>query len=134
MRSSRRWPRLSSVPSSKSEKPRKYKNVPTVVNGITFDSKREAHRYRQLLILQDGGAITELEIQPKFPLEIDGKPVLIRSKGYPNGRRASYTADFRYRDELGEIRVEDTKGYDTPASRLRRAVVECIYSIRIELI
>ena len=110
------------------------------MDGITFDSRREARRYRELKLLVAGKAISNIELQPKYPLIIlqrDGTylDVKIRSAGYPNGRRASYTADFRYQDKRSGLQiVEDVKGMDTTASRLRRAVVEAIYGIEITLI
>jgi hypothetical protein len=119
---------------------RKYANVKEVVDGITFDSRKEAARYRQLKLLHLAGEITEPELQPKYPLKVyqpDGtyRDVKIRSAGYPNGRRATYTADFRYQDKRAGCQiVEDVKGMDTTASRLRRAVVEAIYGIEIRLV
>ena len=122
---------------------RKYRNIPTTVQGRTFDSKREANRYGELLLLERAGEISGIECQPVYPLEIprmiDGKlqsvPVKIRSAKRPNGTRTKYTADFRYQDKrTGQQVVEDVKGIDTTASRLRRAVVECIYGIEIVLI
>ncbi len=116
-------------------KPNKYKAVKECVDGITFDSGREAKRYRELKMLKAAGQIISLEIKPRFYLHINGRAIKIRSKGYPNGRRTSYTADFRYLDtHTNETVVEDTKGYDTAASRFRRAVVEAQYGIEITLI
>lgn len=121
-------------------KPNKYKALKECVDGVTFDSRREARRYRELKMLRDLGAIANIELQPNYPLKIlrpDGtyRDVKIRSTGYPNGRRTSYTADFRYQDlETGCQIVEDVKGMDTTASRLRRAVVEAQYGIEILLI
>lgn len=111
----------------------KYSAQPEWVNGIRFASRREAKRYRQLLLLARAGEIINLELQPKFPLGTDEAPVLLRSARYPNGRRASYFADFAYL-EKGERVVEDTKGMDTPLSKLKRAVVEAQYGIRIVII
>ena len=111
----------------------KYGAKREVVDGIKFASRREARRYRELKILSDAGLITELELQPKFKLGPDEAPYLIRSAGYPNGRRAVYLADFRYRHE-GELVIEDVKGVDTPLSRLKRAIVEAQYSVVITLI
>lgn len=87
----------------------------------------------ELRLREHAGEISNLELQPKFKLGSDESPVLIRSKGYPNGRRASYKADFRYL-EKGKVVVEDAKGMDTPVSRLKRAIVEAQYGIRIVLI
>lgn len=105
------------------------------MDNITFDSRKEAARYRQLKLLRDAGQISNLEIKPRFYLHINGRPIKIRSKGCPGGRRTSYTADFKYVDNhTGGQVVEDTKGFDTPASRFRRAVVEAQYGIEIQLI
>lgn len=122
---------------------RKYKNQPEWVGDRKFDSKAEANRYRELVLLERANEIANLECQPVYPLEIprliDGKlqsvPVKIRSDKRPNGTRTKYTADFRYQDKrTGRQIVEDVKGVDTTASRLRRAVVEAIYGIEIVLI
>lgn len=119
---------------------RKFANQPTVIDGHKFDSKREGNRYQELKILERAGEIANIELQPKFPLSIlgtDGKhrDIKIRSKGYPNGRRCSYRADFRFQClRTGRQIVEDVKGYDDDRGRFKRAVVECIYEIEIVLI
>lgn len=112
----------------------KYRAKQTTVDGVRFDSKAEARRYRELWLLQRAGEITDLEIQPEYPLCCGGKPVLIRSDGYPNGRKAKYIADFRYRDKVGEVIVEDVKGMDTPLSRLKRALVEAEHEVRVKIV
>ena len=114
---------------------RKYFNQPTEYNGIRFDSKKEANRYADLLPLERAGEIADLKLQPRFALIINGTPVRIRSAKRPKGTACRYTADFQYTDlRTGNTVVEDTKGRDTDASRLRRAVVECIYGIEIQII
>ncbi len=114
---------------------RKYANSPTYVDGILFDSLAESNRYRELLLLRRAGEISELVLQPKFWLKCGGKDVLIRSEGYPNGRRASYRADFQYLDHATSTTiVEDVKGMDTSESRLRRAMVEAEYGVRVVVI
>ncbi len=35
----------------------KYRNIPTIINGITFDSKKEALRYKELLLLERANEI-----------------------------------------------------------------------------
>lgn len=108
----------------------KFGNKKTVVDGITFDSKKESERYKQLLLLQKAGEIQSLELQPKFRLSIDGRPVLIRSEGYPNGRQASYSADFRYLDlRRKQMVVEDCKSPATKTAlyKLKKAIVECAW-------
>jgi len=117
------------------EKPRKYRNKKVTFAGITFDSQREFARWKELKLLEKAGEIAELELQPKFWLTCGGRPVLIRSKGYPKGRKSSFRADFRYYDKRTHERiVEDVKGYDTYRSRFRRAVVEAEYGIEIKIV
>ena len=50
---------------------RKYKNVPTIVDGIRFDSKKEANRDAELRLLQRAGHITNLQRQVPFDLIVD---------------------------------------------------------------
>lgn len=108
----------------------KYGNVKTLCCGITFDSKREADRFLQLRLLEKAGEITNLELQPRYVFVIDGRPVRIRSNGYPSGRQAIYSADFRYVDKRkGRTVVEDVKSKATltEAYKLRKALVECLW-------
>lgn len=115
----------------KAPKPSKYRNRQTVVDGIRFDSAKEARRYGELKAAETAGLISDLELQPEFLLEIGGRPVLQKSRGYPNGRRVKYVADFRYtRDGIAVI--EDVKGMKTPLYKLKKAVVEAIYGIKIQ--
>lgn len=121
------------MPSTPRMPARKYRNVPQVVDGIRFDSGREAHRYCELRLLERAGEISNLELQPVFKFQVDGRPVLIRSGGYPNGRQAKYRADFAYWDGTKRV-VEDVK---SPATRteayaLRKALVEAMFpAVRI---
>jgi len=113
----------------------KYQAQPTTVDGIRFASKKEARRYSELKLLERAGEIRDLELQPRYPMGTDADPVLIRSKGYPNGRRVTYVADFRYYDTReARVIVEDTKGVDTPASRIKRAFVEWQYRIEVVIL
>ena len=81
---------------------RKYGNKKVVVDGIKFDSKKEAARYKELCLLERAGAIQNLKTQVKF--------VLIPSQkmnGRTVERECSYRADFVYTKD-GEMVVEDT--------------------------
>jgi len=109
-------------------KANKYSAKRTVVDGVTFHSKKEAKRYQELRMLERARLIERLELQPEFPIVIHGTPVR-----YASGRAVVYRADFRYRDleAGGRTIVEDVKGMDTPLSRLKRALVETIYGIKV---
>ena len=68
----------------------KYNARKITIDGITFDSLKEAARYKELKLLERAGEITDLELQPKFVL-LDGF--------YYEGkkeREVSYVADFKY--------------------------------------
>ena len=107
-------------------KPSKYSNIRTVVDGITFASKREAVRYRELKLLQRTGKIYQLKLQPQFVCIVKGKKVCV------------YIADFQYHDYgLNEIgppikHIEDVKGVRTPVYKLKKKLVEALYDIVIE--
>ena len=100
----------------------KYNAQKTMVDGILFDSKREAARYMQLMLLERAGKISHLELQPVYECIVNGKKI------------CSYKADFRYFTKNGNI-VEDVKGYITPMFKLKKKLVEAIYSgVTIEVI
>lgn len=80
----------------------KFGNKKVVIDGIEFDSSFEASRYGELKLMQKAGAITNLELQPRFTL-IDGF-----KRGGKKIRATEYVADFRY-TEKGRSIVEDTK-------------------------
>ncbi|MCP6105310.1 DUF1064 domain-containing protein, partial [Klebsiella pneumoniae] len=88
----------------------------TQIDGITFDSKKEAERYKLLKSMQDDGLINDLECQPKF--------ILIPSQYFETiGRRergVDYVAYFRYKDNLGQIIVEDVKSAITAKDKVYR--------------
>lgn len=112
----------------------KYSSRKVEYDGHKFDSQRECERYKELKALERKGKITCLELQPKFWLRCGNKDILIRSERYPNGRKASYRADFSFVDDQGVEHVEDVKGFDTSGSRLRRAIVEAEYGVRVEIV
>lgn len=93
----------------------------TVVDGITFDSKREAARWAELRTMERAGLITALERQVKFPIAVNG--ILV----------CSYIADFRYR-ESGRIVVEDVKSAITRKQadyRLKSKLMRAVHGIEI---
>lgn len=92
----------------------KYGAVAVEIDGHRFSSKAEGRRYAQLVLLQKLGEISGLELQPRFPIVIDGKLC------------ATYVADFAYFTQ-GERVVEDVKGMITPVYRLKKKLVEALY-------
>lgn len=104
----------------------KYHSKKTTVNGITFDSKKEAERYWELCLLQRAGKIEKLQTQVEYLLvpsqHIDGKCV---------ERSVKYKADFVYWQD-GQLVVEDTKGMKTPEYIIKRKLMLHIFGIRIK--
>ena len=98
----------------------KYHNKKTVVDGITFDSKKEADRYVELSIMQKAGTIQGLKMQVPFEL-------IPKQKGE---RAVKYIADFVY-SEYGQEFVEDVKGKRTPEYVMKRKLMLERHGIRI---
>lgn len=119
----------------------KYGNRKTVVDGITFDSKKEANRFRELQLLEQAGKITALQRQVKYVLiptqrEFSNE---IYKKGAHQGhfkpgkvleKECSYIADFAYIQD-GAYVVEDTKGVRTEAYKIKRKLMLERYGIKI---
>ena len=103
----------------------KYHNRKVTINGEIFDSKKEAARWQELLLLQRAGKISHLNRQVTYELipsqYIDGKCV---------ERSVKYVADFVYK-ENGNLIVEDTKGMKTPEYVVKRKLLLYTYGIRI---
>jgi hypothetical protein len=92
--------------ASLSKHRRKYRNRPCVVDGIRFDSIAEAKRFNELKLFVAAGEISNLELQPKFPLVVNGGLVCV------------YIADFSY-SERGYRVVEDVKSPVTRTAQYR---------------
>jgi hypothetical protein len=96
---------------------RKYGNHPTTVDGIRFDSKREARYYERLKLEKAAGVVRYFLRQ--VPMHL------------PGGTR--YVVDFLIVMPGGSIRYVDVKGRDTPISKLKRREVQHHYGIEVEL-
>ena len=102
----------------------KYHARKVSVDGITFDSKKEARRWSELKLMESAGIITDLQRQVTFQL-------LPSQKGEGRTERpAKYVADFVYQ-ENGKTVVEDTKGMKTRDYILKRKLVLWLYGICI---
>lgn len=104
----------------------KYYSKKITVNGITYDSRKEAKRHQELLLLQRAGRISDLKTQVKFELlpsqRIDGKVA---------ERPVFYVADFAYQQD-GKTVVEDTKGFRTREYTIKRKMMLYFHGIRIK--
>ena len=117
----------------------KYGARKTVFDGIVFDSKKEANRYRELKLLERAGEICCLRLQVPFELipaqyEETGE---VYTKGANKGKpkrgkciekAVTYIADFVYYNSDATVRtVEDVKGMRTPVYIIKRKLFRWRY-------
>lgn len=98
----------------------KYRAKPIVIDGIRFASTKEGNHY---MVLKDRircGEIIDLELQPEFPIMINGLKICV------------YKADFRYTEvATGEVVICDVKGVRTPVYRIKAKLVKALFDIDI---
>lgn len=105
----------------------KFGAIKKMVDGIEFDSTREAERYMALRLEEKAGAIRALKMHVPLQPEVNGQHVF------------TYEADFTYERRVGEIwvmRYEDSKGYRKGAAyqlfRLKKAIIKAALGIEID--
>ena len=112
----------------------KYRNKKITVDGIVFDSQKEARRYQELRILEKAGEIQDLRRQVKFsllPAQYSKEEMTKAGKPKCIEREVAYFADFVYQKN-GETVVEDTKGMRTKDYILKRKLLLYLKGIRIK--
>jgi hypothetical protein len=118
----------------------KYYAKKTFVNGIEFDSRKEARRYSELLLLQRAGAIRDLELQKKYVLipaqyetyeRYGKKGQRLQDRQRLVEKECAYLADFVYKED-GKTIVEDTKGIKTKDYIIKRKLMLYVHGIRIK--
>lgn len=105
----------------------KYGSIKTyTTDGKAFDSRKEAHRYGELKLMERAGLIKDLQTQVKFEL-------IPKQKGE---RACAYVADFVYIDcETGQKVVEDVKSAATKKKEsyiIKRKLMLYVHGIKIK--
>jgi hypothetical protein len=119
MKASERVAWTEAITKKAAKKEGRVKNVrKKVIDGITFDSTKEARRWQDLVLMQKAGQIDGLRRQIPFDISINGVFICI------------WFADFVYTRDGVEV-TEDTKGVRTEVYRLKRRLVEALYGIVI---
>lgn len=102
----------------------KYKARSVEVDGIRFDSKKEASYYRIYKMQLSAGQIKSLELQPKYELipkhRRRGKAV----------RSMSYYADFEIEHLDGRVEIIDVKAsatFKTDVYKMKKKLFEYLY-------
>lgn len=103
----------------------KYRARKTTVDGITFDSRKEANRYLVLKGMEEDGVIENLHRQVRYELvpafDVDGR----------HYRPVYYVADFVYVEDGKEV-VEDVKGVRTDVYKLKSKLFARRYGMSIK--
>lgn len=119
----------------------KYGAAKTIVDGMTFDSRKEANRYLELSMLEQARVIEDLRRQVKFvliPTQREEDTVGKRGGIKPGKvieKECAYIADFVYLDADGHTVVEDVKGYRGGEAyavfKIKRKLMLYIHGIRV---
>lgn len=122
----------------------KYGSKKEEVDGITFDSKKEANAYRKLKLMEEQGLIRDLKLQVPFELipPVYGtktKITHLKTKdkveevSFVRQRAVRYVADFVFYDvEEDCMRVIDVKGFRTKEYDLKKKMMLAFKGIEIE--
>lgn len=110
------------VPASQ-KKRNKFRAIRTTLDGITFDSKREAAFYAELKLRERAGEVSDVELQPRFPLNVEHEVIGV------------YRADFSFWDNReNRRRVVDVKGVEPRGFRRTLKHVRAQYGVEVEII
>jgi dsDNA-binding SOS-regulon protein len=93
----------------------KFRAVRTELDGIKFASKKEAKRYKELVLLKHSGEV--LFFLRQVPIHL---PANVR-----------YVLDYLIFWANGEVTFEDVKGMKTAMYILKKKQVEALYPIKI---
>ena len=119
--SSKEFEEVTGKPAPKRKKGKKrskYGAIPTEVDGIRFDSKREAAFYSDLKLQQQAGVVAFFLTQ--VPIRLPGN--------------TKYVVDFQIFYPDGRARYVDVKGKETQMFRTKKRQVEDLYPIEIEVV
>lgn len=109
---------------AKKPKQNKYRNKPVIVDGIRFDSKREAAYYGELKLREKAGEVGGVELQPRFAL-IGPDGTLI----------GTYRPDFAFFDHSADrFRVVDVKGVETREFKRTKRLMKSLKGIEVEVV
>lgn len=109
-------PKMQKTLEGKARQP-KYRNKKVEVDGVLFDSKKEAGRWSELRLLERAGQLSNLSRQVRLPLRVNGKLV------------CTFIPDFSYVSADGKEVIEDVKSPITrkhPVYRIKVKLLEAL--------
>lgn len=102
-------------------KKHKYNAKKVEIDGIAFDSQKEANYYCQLKLMKQAGEIRDFTLQPKYELQPgftkNGKKI----------RPITYIADFLITYNDGSTEIVDIKGMETKDFKLKKKMFDYRY-------
>lgn len=104
-----------------SQRKSKYNNQKTMVDGIEFDSKKEADYYIHLKLLKKAGEIKDIGLQQRFVLQPGFE------KNGVKYQPITYIADFVITNNDGTTEVVDIKGVETQVFKIKKKLFEHMY-------
>lgn len=116
------WINKGKPPEEKKVKKKsKYGNAKTIIDGIEFDSMKEADYYCQLKLLKRAGEIRDFGLQQRYELQPTFK------KNGTTHRSITYVADFVIENNDGTTDVVDVKGFETQLFKVKQKLFEYKY-------
>ena len=104
------------------EKHNKYHNIPCVLEGVNYDSGKEAGRGQELGLAMKAGEIICIAYHPRFLISPE------------NSKPIYYEPDFVYLDSQLKVHVEDVKSEPTKTRtyKIKKKLFEGKFGIPIE--
>lgn len=93
----------------------KFRNVPTILNGIRFSSKKEAEYWAGLQLAKRSGDLL----------------FVLRQVPFHHSSGVRYVVDFVEFWKDGNVRFTDVKGFKTPMYKMKKQMIEAEYPIEI---
>lgn len=116
----------------------KYRNKKVIVDGISFDSKKEARYYLLFREMEKKGEIFDLRLQVRYEIipsvwkeEICYLKTKTKTIRRCVQKAVHYIADFVYTDKDGNECVIDAKGYRTKEYLLKKKIMLAYKGIQI---
>ena len=97
----------------------KYRNVKTEIDGIKFDSKKEAAYYSKLKLLKLSGEVIDFQMQVRYDFKYNG--ILL----------CFYKADFVVQWKVSGTKVIDVKGRKLPMYNLKKKMMLAFHGINV---
>lgn len=111
---------VAQIGAQEKQRASKYGNHACVVDGLRFDSKKEANRYVELHNEEKHRRIEGLRCQPAFRIEVRGQLI------------CDYVADFEYM-RAGVRVVEDVKSVATRTGiyKIKKKLLKAVHGIDV---